>query len=133
MKTTKKRAAFLFALLIPILFVGCKSKPIETLPLAIKTHDASNPFVGVWVSDRVIENKRGIFIFTYKRQWASYIVNQDGKILSSSIAGGYYTFRGSNLSIRDGPFNKPGRLIGDELKIHILRRPTVYRRIVALW
>jgi len=97
MKTTEKHAAFLLTLLIPILFTGCKSNPIEILPSATETPDASNNFVGVWERiDRRDHNLRHIYIFTDKNNWESYAVYQ-GIVSPYPYKTGTYTYRGSHL------------------------------------
>jgi len=130
MKTTEKHVASLLALLIPALFVGCKSKPIEVLPSLAETPDASNPFVGVWEGGGFY-NTRRIYIFTDKNQWESYNPSKRGT----------YAIKGSNLfmterffisiwfGIPPREFTTIARLDGDIMKIGT----TTLHRVSADW
>jgi hypothetical protein len=132
----EKYAAFLFALVIPLLLAGCKSKPIEALPSVAETRNASNPFIGLWevsLGRSYIYNymykmySRRIYKFTNTRQWESYYV-RDGVIepIYDLRSRGTYTYRGSVLYMTYVNYlgdvygstwvTNMGRLDGDALK-----------------
>ena len=103
-----KHAAFLFALVIPVLFVSCT--PYLSLYDALtsaKTRDTSNPFVGLWLLERtragiappVYNNNSTIYKFADDNRWESYAVYPDGTITPRLGYNGTYSYRGSVLYI----------------------------------
>ncbi|MDR2697933.1 MAG: hypothetical protein LBB40_05605 [Holophagales bacterium] len=124
MKTTKKRMAFLFALVIPALLAGCKPRPAL---LSTAARDANNPFVGLWeweADGRNTNNKRYFYKFTDKYRWEYYAI-RDGMFIDY-YRQGTYTYRGSVLYMMrmvvdafygmDTLTDRDGRLEGGALK-----------------
>jgi hypothetical protein len=122
MKTIEKYAAFLFAFVILALFAGCKSKPIEASPYVAETHDASNPFVGLWElkmdgfsrlirdsNGSIKNNVRRFYKFTNTNRYEFYVF-QDGVISHDSTRKGTYSYRPPFLHIMYDPIWYPGEL-----------------------
>jgi hypothetical protein len=118
MKTTEKYAAFLFALLIPTLFVGCKSKQIETLPSTAETCEVSNPFIGIWKTNSPSSQYTCVvYIFRDDYQWESYVILHDGSIMPEQLVWGTYFCKGSTLFITGRFQIIKAKLDGDVIKV----------------
>jgi hypothetical protein len=128
MKMAGKYTALSFALLLPALLAGCKSKPVEVMPSAAETRVADNPFVGLWVlepnkkdGDRAFarlwswrsgtqtpddRSYRFVYKFTNTNRWELYTV-ADGKVMPELCLNGTYKYRGSVLCMIYKPQSQP--------------------------